>query len=377
MRIRLEGGLEALEEACLQLEALCRHAHPGWEGEAGLLVALLDDWRRRAPRRLCARSTAEREPGAAPVLRRLGALEERLGERLEQALLGTAAVRAPALDGKLEVWASLARNIGPQRDEQPLAEGEAITRSREWLLGVAGALAVALLRQPLLVLLIAPLSVVWWDFCKSGVKWRLFRDCLEITELERPVRRVPLDSIETLDTEQLIGLWHVSLRGESGFVELVADVRRALSERILRGRYRESPAPALWLPGSLHEGTPPRMAHGWVVASRRGIVFVPDAMQRLAWYVVLGSPPFDAQVEVGAALRGLPERMLEDKMDALSTLKGCSVLSTLPVSAFQGLGDVMMVVLDPKRRLFVRCSHASQAQLVDLHAALASKRAPR
>lgn len=372
LRIRLEGRLEVLEQTTAQLERLLALAHPGWHDEPRVLLDELDAWSDGAAARHDALRAAEREAGAR---RWLDAVRERqvtLSLKLDRLLHDTAVVRRRALDAKLATWAELARSFGVVHEgQEPIASGEGVQRSREWLVTVGAAAAVFAMSQPQLVLLLAPIAVVWWDFCKSTIRWRMFKDCIELTEPDRPVRRVPLESIEELDGDSLRALWDLSLRGESGFLELAVDVRRALTVQKTRLRYGEHASHALWIPGSLHPDDTgaaragARPQHGWLLSCPRGMVFVPDAATSLAWYVAMGAPPLDAQADIGAELRALPEALLDEKVGELGRLKGCVALTGLQHAAFQSLGEILLIEVDAKRRLFVRCSLATQAKLLE------------
>ncbi len=366
LRIRLEGRLEVLERTAAHLDRLLKLTNR-WEEESEALLAELDAWAEATASRHDALRAAERESAARPWLDGVREREAQLSLRLDTVLRGTAAVRRRGLDARLATWAELARSFGRLEGQEPLATGEGVVRSREWLLTVGAAIAVIALKQPQLVLVLGPIGLVWWDFCKSVVRWRMFRDCIELTEPDRPVRRVPLESIEELEGDHLSALWDLSLRGESGFLELAVDLRRALTVQETRQRYGDRAAHALWIPGALHpdDAASARAQPGWLLSCPSGMVFVPDAAIPLAWYVAMGAPPLDAQADIGAELRALPEALLDDKVAQLGKLKGCIALKGLTHAAFQSLGEILLIELDAKRRLFVRCSLTTQAKLLD------------
>jgi len=366
LRIRLEGALETLDRATLQLARLEELAHQSWLERPLEVHEAVEAWKSSAAQRTAARHAAAREPHAAPWLEELKAREQRLLERLDEVLQGTAVVRRRSLDEKVDTWGRLSTSLGPHPSSEPLAVGEGITRSREWLVTLGAAVAVVLMQQPLLALLLAPIGLVWWDFCKGSVRWRMFKDCLELSEPDLPLRRVPLESIEQLDPDHLLGLWDVSLRGESGFLELAVDVRRALTERATLEKYGSNPELALWVSGSLHHGEPARAQHGWVLSCERGLVFVPDSAITFAWYTVMGGPPHDPSAELGAELRALPAKLFEEKVVELGRSKFCVNLSRLGHEAFQSLGaEILLVVVDTERRLFLNGSLVTQAKLLE------------
>lgn len=365
LRIRLEGRLELLEETARDLERLVALASDGWEENAAELIVALDAWAESAAQRDDAKQVVARDAGAKAWVDDVALREAHLCIRLDALLEGTAVPRCRTLDAKLKTWAELARSLGPARELEPVSAGEGVVRSREWMLSFVAAAVVLAVKQPVLALLLAPLGAVWWDFCKSKVKWRLFRDVLEIAEPDRPVRRVPLDSIEELQADAVVALWDVSLKGESGFHHLNLDLRRAVAERTTRSRYAGHREHALWMPSSLHSGDPARAQHGWVVSCEAGMVFVPDTATPLAWVLAVGAHPLETKGDIGPELRNLPARLLEDKVESLAKLKGCVKLSGLQQAAYQSLGEILLVVVDEERKVFIRCSLSTQAKVLE------------
>jgi hypothetical protein len=363
LRLRLEGALEVLEAEMALLKRLRALATRSWELHASEVLGLIERVRASVSNRDDAVTRAQRVREAEGVLEQLEDARVGLVRRLDRVLSQTSASRVSGLDAKLAVWEELARNVGPLREGAPISEGRGFMRSREWWVTFGAMVAVTALHQPLLMFLLAGLGVVWRDFSLRELVWRLFDDVIELYDGEHTVR-IPLSSLEsveqTKDGLRLRALRDVELRSDASLFEFALTLMRVQAEQQARARFKDRPAPALWLHATLQQED--IRVEGCVVVCDAGFVFLPEREFEGAWKAVIGAPRL-VRGEVLESLRSLPAALIAERFQPVRELGGTIQLDGYGESAWQPLGDVVLVALEAERKLFVRCSPSTQERL--------------
>jgi hypothetical protein len=363
LRVRLEGALEVLEAEMRLLERLRGLANRRWELHASEVLGLIERIRASAATRDDAVLRAQRVHEAEALLERVEEARVGLVSRLDELLMNTSASRVSGLEAKLAVWEELARNVGPLRDVVPISEGRGFMRSREWWVTFGAMVAVTALHQPLLMFLLAGLGFVWRDFSLHELVWRLFDDAIELHDGEHTVR-IPLSSLEaveqTADGLKLRALRDIELRGDASLLDFALKLMRVQAEQLARSRFKDRPAPALWLHATLQQDH--IRVEGCVVVCDAGFVFLPERAFESAWKAVVGAPRL-VRGEVLESLRTLPAALIAERFQPLRELGGTIQLDGYGEAAWQPLGDVVLVALEAERKLFVRCSPSTQERL--------------
>jgi hypothetical protein len=365
LRVRLEGALEVLESELGSLAQLRRLANPYWELRPAALLSALETARNLAAARDDAMTRAARVAEAAPMLSRVRRARRALEARLDRVLRDTAVRRVQGLDAKLAVWDELVRSVGPRRDGLPLAQGHGLMRTREWLMAFGAIIAVAGLQQPLLGFLLVGLGVVWRDFSMRQLRWVMFDDSIELLDADsNHVVRIPLSSIEAVEQLpkgiRLRALRDVELHGDESLFEFALNLQRIQAEQQMRNRFRDAPAPALWLHATLQQDD--IKVDGSVVVCEEGFVFIPERLYERLWSAVVGAPRV-IRSDVHEALRSLPAKALVARFQDVRELPGVVQLDGYGESAWQSLGDILHVGLEAERELFIKCSPSTQERL--------------
>jgi hypothetical protein len=371
-RIRLEGRLELLEAALLLLTELEHFANRDWHRHTPVVKKLLDAWHDDALQRESARDAAKRVEGAQKTLRSLNAVSKRLTSKLDRVLADTACRRANGLDAKLLVWGDLLRSHVTERSTDALASGTASDRSWEWLITVPAGIAVIALGQPLLLFVLLAQGIVWWSFGKREYVWRVCRDSIDIEDLTStdPVRVIPIRSIESIehvrDRVNVRGLHDVTLRG-SAMLDFALKARQLHAEVLARQKFEHASEPALWLEASLQDATGrTRATNGFVLVCNAGLAYVPSTQLKSAWSAIVEAPPADHNAYLAGALRTLPAKLLEQRLQAVREVDGVIQLDGYADFAWQSLGDILLVTLDDQKKLFINCAASVQERLTQI-----------
>ncbi len=96
---------------------------------------------------------------------------------------------------------------------------------------------------------------------------------------------------------------------------------------------------------------------------------MPSTQLRVVWSAIVEAPPADDTAYLAGALRTLPAKLLEQRIQAVREVEGVIQLDGYADVAWQSLGDILLVTLDEQQKLFINCAASIQERLTHIREA--------